>query len=147
MEIYVITFKTSNLSFSLVQLKSNSYESFLSFPARRYDGSGFIVSDVQVEGSILCFGDLWLSWSAHSIADVTIESLKVVDLLKPLPELLVLGCGTTIKQVPVELVQALKERDISIEVLDTVNAVATFNILNQEGRKVVGAMLPAGLEE
>jgi uncharacterized protein len=27
------------------------------------------------------------------------------------------------------------------------NAVATFNILNQEGRKVVAALLPAGVDE
>ena len=79
--------------------------------------------------------------------EVTIESLRLLDLVKPLPELLVLGCGSSIRKVPNELMQALKERDISIEALDTVNAVATFNILNQEGRKVIGAMMPAGLEE
>ena len=27
------------------------------------------------------------------------------------------------------------------------NAVATFNLLNEEGRKVVGALLPLGAEE
>jgi hypothetical protein len=27
------------------------------------------------------------------------------------------------------------------------NAVATFNVLNQEGRKVVGALLPQGTAE
>ena len=68
-----------------------------------------------------------------------------MDLLKPVPELVVIGCGTVIGKVPDTFVQQLKERDINIEVLDTVNAVATFNILNQEGRAVVGAMLPAGV--
>ncbi|KAG7668886.1 hypothetical protein Ndes2437B_g06615 [Nannochloris sp. 'desiccata'] len=111
-----------------------------------YDASGFIVSDVQVEGSILCFGDIWLSWSARSLNDISLDSLKLLDLVKPVPELVVIGCGTTIGKLPETFVQQLKERDINVEVLDTVNAVATFNILNQEGRAVVGALLPAGVE-
>ena len=103
-----------------------SPSSFFSyFPYFRYDASGFIVADVQVEGSIICFGDIWLSWSPSTMLEVTIESLRLLDLVKPLPELLVLGCGSSIRKVPNELMQALKERDISIEALDTVNAVAT----------------------
>ncbi len=105
------------------------------------------MSDVQVEGSIICFGDIWLSWSAQSLKDITLDSLKILDLVKPVPELLVIGCGTTIGKLPATFVQQLKDRDINVEALDTVNAVATFNILNQEGRAVVGALLPAGMEE
>ena len=118
---------------------------FKFLPTRRYDATGFIVGDVQVEGSILCFGDIWLAWSARTLSDLSLESLTFVDLVKPPPELIVLGCGHAIEQVPQELLLQLKERDIAVEAMDTVNAVATFNILNQEGRKVVGAMLPASV--
>lgn len=89
-------------------------------------------------------GDLWLSWAPNHLSEVTPASLKILDLLKPRPELVVLGCGTSIGRVPAALEKALNEQNISIEALDTVNAVATFNILNQEGRAVVGALLPAG---
>jgi NADH dehydrogenase [ubiquinone] 1 alpha subcomplex assembly factor 3 len=99
-----------------------------------------------VEGSILCFGDIWLSWSARSLKDITLDSLQLVDLVKPIPELVVIGCGPTIRKLPERFVRQLDERGINLEVLDTVNAVATFNILNQEGRAVVGALLPAGVE-
>ena len=40
--------------------------------------------------------------------------------------------------------QALQLRCAPAACLFQVNAVATFNILNSEGRKVVGAMLPLG---
>lgn len=111
-----------------------------------YDDTGFIVGDVQVEGSIICCEDLWLCWSPTMLGDITPDSVTgIFDLLKPIPELLVLGTGSRTEPVPEGVLRALRERGVSIEVLDTVNAIATFNILNQEGRKVVGALLPAGI--
>lgn len=107
-----------------------------------YDDSGFIVGDVQVEGSILCFGDLWLSWKPRRVSEITDDSLAIVDLLKPAPDLVILGTGQKIQRIPDSLSKSLFTRGVSLEVLDTINAVATFNILNQEGRKVVGALLP-----
>jgi NADH dehydrogenase [ubiquinone] 1 alpha subcomplex assembly factor 3 len=107
-----------------------------------YDDTGFIVGDVQVEGSILCFGDLWLSWKPRRISEITDDSLVIVDLLKPSPDLVILGTGQKIQRIPDSLSKSLFTRGVSLEVLDTINAVATFNILNQEGRKVVGALLP-----
>ena len=41
------------------------------------------------------------------------------------------------------LVQALSELGIRLDCVDTANAVATFNILSQEGRRVAAALLPA----
>jgi NADH dehydrogenase [ubiquinone] 1 alpha subcomplex assembly factor 3 len=107
-----------------------------------YDDTGFIVGDVQVEGSILCFGDLWLSWKPRRVSEITEDSLVIVDLLKPSPDLVILGTGQKIQHIPDSLSKSLFTRGVSFEVLDTINAVATFNILNQEGRKVVGALLP-----
>ncbi len=36
----------------------------------------------------------------------------------------------------------MKAMGIPYDTMDTVNALATFNVLNQEGRNVVGAFLP-----
>ena len=103
---------------------------------------GFIVGDVQVKGSIFCMGDLWFSWKVEGLEDVTEESLSLVDVVRPVPDLLVLGCGDQIRPVPRELMDALRRRYMSVEALDTRNAVSTFNILTSEGRKVAGAFLP-----
>lgn len=103
---------------------------------------GFIVGDVQVKGSIVCMGDVWFSWKVDRPEDVTEESLSLVDVVRPVPDLLVLGCGDQIRQVPGELMDALRKKYMSVEALDTRNAVSTYNILTSEGRKVVGAFLP-----
>ena len=57
-------------------------------------------------------------------------------------ELLVLGCGRELRPLPSDLVHGLAAKGISVEASDTCNAVATFNILNQEGRAVAAALLP-----
>lgn len=103
---------------------------------------GFIVGDVQVEGSIVCVGDVWLRWSPRTWSEVTMESLAILDAVLPIPDIVVLGSGKSIQQVPRDLMDALRKRFVAVEAVDTKNAVATFNILNQEGRKVVGAFIP-----
>ncbi|RLN92565.1 hypothetical protein BBJ28_00007090 [Nothophytophthora sp. Chile5] len=58
-------------------------------------------------------------------------------------EILVLGCGPRISHaLDPELKELLKVNGIVVEYLDTVNACATFNILNAEDRKVAAALLP-----
>lgn len=105
-------------------------------------GGGFFVGDVQVEGSVICFGDVWFHWSPKRYEDITIDSLALLDVVVPVPELLILGCGNSIRTIPEDLMKGLRERYVSVEAVDTKNAAATFNILNQEGRSVVGAFIP-----
>jgi NADH dehydrogenase [ubiquinone] 1 alpha subcomplex assembly factor 3 len=54
----------------------------------------------------------------------------------------ILGCGRSTRPVPKPLSDELAAKGIAMEAMDTPNAVATFNILNQEGRSVLGAFLP-----
>ena len=56
-----------------------------------------------------------------------------------------LGCGAAGARQPEGLALALKAHGIRLEALDTGNAASTFNILQQEGRRVAAALLPAGL--
>ncbi len=46
------------------------------------------------------------------------------------------------QQVPAALRAALDARGVAIEPASTPNAVATYNILAQEGRAVLAALLP-----
>lgn len=102
---------------------------------------------MQVQGAILCLGDLWLRWNVKTLKDVTLESLSLVDLVKPTVDLVLLGCGKRIVQPPDKLVVGLRKKAIALETIDTVNAVSTFNLLNQEGRRVMAALLPMGIEQ
>ena len=107
---------------------------------------GFLVHETRVEGSVIAYRDLLLRGAPASYGDVTIASLApLLVIVRPPPDLLVLGCGAGIRQVDPALMRALMDRFVAVEALGTRNAVSTFNILNAEGRAVVGAFLPTTL--
>lgn len=116
----------------------------------RIDGvneAGFSVNNVAVEGAIMLSGDVFTLWRAQQWSDVTLDSLALLRLLRPTPDLLVLGTGRRAKQLAPELARQLHEMGVRVDAMDTVNAVATFNVLNQEARSVVGALLPQNVED
>ena len=55
---------------------------------------------------------------------------------------MVIGCGETIQRLPDTLTRGLAAKGIAVEIASTPNAIATFNVLNQEGRVTAGALLP-----
>lgn len=110
----------------------------------RYFERGFIVNNVQVEGAVLCCSDLWALWRVKGVAGITPDSLAIVDLVDPKPEIVVIGCGSTMGPLSNAVQDFLNARGIAYEAQDTRNALSLFNFLNDEGRVVVGALLPPG---
>ncbi|GAQ78783.1 hypothetical protein KFL_000190020 [Klebsormidium nitens] len=108
-----------------------------------YDETGFVVDGVDIRGAIVCFGNSTFRWNVSSIADVTPDSLAIFEAIRPAPELLVLGCGSHMVPVSKEVRSFLRKHGIGLEPESTANAAGTFNVLNEEGRKVAAALLPA----
>ncbi|TKA22602.1 hypothetical protein B0A50_08291 [Salinomyces thailandicus] len=73
----------------------------------------------------------------------------VLDLVWPKPDLLVLGTGPSIAPVSPETRRHLSELGIRLEVQDTRNAAAQFNLLATERgvQQVVAALVPIGWKE
>jgi uncharacterized protein len=86
----------------------------------RFTHDGFIVNNIQVEGSILCYSDIWLLWKAASITDITPSSLAFVDVVKPAPDVVILGTGARMQKPSPAVSEYLKARGVALEVLDTV---------------------------
>mmetsp|Transcript_15906 Transcript_15906/g.40697 ORF Transcript_15906/g.40697 Transcript_15906/m.40697 type:complete len:226 (-) Transcript_15906:122-799(-) len=108
-----------------------------------YYSGGFTVNNIQMPGPVFLCGRLSLLWRAPaSVEALSPADLPLISLIKPAPDFLVIGTGATFKPVSRELQEYLRERAISVEVLDTVNAASTFNILNQESRNVAACMFP-----
>ena len=57
-------------------------------------------------------------------------------------DIVVIGCGENIQRLPNALTRGLAAKGIAVEVASTPNAIATFNVLNEEGRITAGALLP-----
>lgn len=70
------------------------------------------------------------------------DSLAFLRVLTPRPELVLLGSGHSIDFRPSpELESFFRELGIGVEVMATGNAIATYNILTDEGRTVLAALV------
>jgi uncharacterized protein len=87
----------------------------------RYLPHSFIVNTVSVEGPILCLPQSWLLWDVKGFNDITPDSLAILELIEPAPEVVIVGCGSRIRPLPPTLIQHLRARGIAVEALDTVS--------------------------
>lgn len=87
----------------------------------RYLPNSFVVNTVNVEGPILCLPDTWLLWDVKGFSDITPDSLALLDLIDPPPEVVIIGCGSRIRQLPPGLQKHLQARGLAVEALDTVS--------------------------
>lgn len=110
-----------------------------------YTDTGFTVNGANYEGSLIAIGNLILSWSPKRISDVTADSLAMFQLIRPIPEILLLGTGRQVQHVDPELRRFIRSTGMKLEAIDSRNAASTFNILNEEGRIVAAALLPYGV--
>lgn len=79
------------------------------------------------------------NWSVPAPVDVALADLQPVLALEP--EIVLLGTGTTLVWPEEDLMGALAERRIGLEIMSTPAACRTFNVLVQEQRRVVAALL------
>lgn len=109
-----------------------------------YGVKGFIVNNVEYYNPVMVYGSTALLWNVKSVKDISVESLAVIELLKPSPELLLIGCGSTRLNTANlgELEDFFGQHGTVVEIMDTGSAASTFNVLNQEGRSVAAALLP-----
>ncbi|KAK6919874.1 NDUFAF3/Mth938 domain-containing protein [Dillenia turbinata] len=110
-----------------------------------YTDSGFTVNRVQYEGSLLIIGNLLTSWSPTKFSEINEESLSIFRVVRPVPEILIVGCGKYIQPVDPKLREFIRSTGMKLEAIDSRNAASTYNILNEEGRIVAAALLPCGI--
>jgi uncharacterized protein len=78
-------------------------------------------------------------WSARSVEALAPADFEAVFQLAP--EIVVLGTGETQRFAPAAVRRAFVERGIGLECMDLGAACRTFNVLLQEGRRVVAALV------
>ncbi|KNZ46618.1 hypothetical protein VP01_711g9 [Puccinia sorghi] len=74
-----------------------------------------------------------------------LRPFKLFELLAPRPEMLIFGAGHSILTIPPPTIASIKRYlnalGIQLDVLDTRNACANYNLLVEEGRSVAGLFL------
>ena len=110
-----------------------------------FNDTGFTVNGVEYEGSLLCVGNLIMSWKPKKLSEITADSLSLFQIIRPIPEILIIGCGRSIQPIDPELRRFVRSTGMKLEAIDSRNAASTYNILNEEGRIVAAALLPYGV--
>lgn len=84
---------------------------------------GFIVDEVLVKGPLVAHGSFWMIWKAENAATITSKHLAILDLIRPAPELLVVGCGHYHELLSKDTMDWLRSTGTSVEVLPTVRVL------------------------
>src|ERR1043165_1819568 len=109
----------------------------------RYGEDRFTVSGTVHHGSIIVFTDHTLAWPVRAITEVTLDSLQPILAVAEALEVVLLGCGARLTQIPRELRQMLRQSGLAAELMDTGAACRTYNVLAAEERKVAAALIAA----
>lgn len=97
---------------------------------------------IILHSSVIMYQNVVFCWSPKTFDDVTVESLSFLRTLTPRPEMILLGTGSEIShQLPPDVAQFLAELGIGCELMGSGNAIGTYNILTDEGRTVLAAMV------
>ncbi len=111
-----------------------------------YRGSGFRVSGMRHEGSLLVFREHTYSWPILTHESIDIDALArsvaagMAHERAPV-DLLLLGCGARLLPPPAALRLRLKEIGVALEPMDTGAACRTYNVLAAEERRVAAALI------
>ena len=104
-----------------------------------YQFGKIVIDGVGYNSDLILLGDTvqsdWWRKQGHSLAAEDLETV-----LKAKPSVLVVGCGASgLMDVPDQTRQALKKRDIQLEMHDSYKAVQKFNELSEAGVNVAAA--------
>ena len=87
---------------------------------------------IQPEGEIT-------TWPVNTFADLSLENLASLCAFKP--ELIIIGTGKKQQFLKPELIKPLIFAKIGFEIMGSQAACRTYNILMNEGRQVLAAIL------
>jgi uncharacterized protein len=101
-----------------------------------YGADGFKVDGQMHATHLLLSPTLLQSFSG----ELTAEALEPLLTHQPRIEFLIIGMGASLKPTPPALRNALRQRGISVDSMDTGAACRTYSVMQSEGRRV-GAVL------
>lgn len=108
---------------------------------RSYSSGKLLVADAEYTSSMIVTPQGCRSWDLSALESLTTAHFAPVFELNFNPELVLLGTGK-LQQFPrAEQTRSLLDAQIGLEVMDTAAACRTYNVLADDGRKVVACLL------
>ena len=106
-----------------------------------YGNGGFLVSGQRYQGSVLITARQSRPWPLTGIDALTPESFDPLFEMADDFTILILGCGPNMGLIGLEVRNALRDRGVALEPMDSGAACRTYNVLQSEGRPVAAAIL------
>lgn len=82
----------------------------------------------------------WAVGSQFFWDNALVEAL-IKEAQEKAAEVIIIGCGQQVVQIPPALKQRFRDARISVDVMDTGAACRTYNVLLSEERKVMAALV------
>lgn len=105
-----------------------------------WDGGSLRINEQVFSGAVIVAAD-----ALHEVSLVepdALEEAALADAIALDPEVLLLGTGERQRWPSPRLIAVLAKRGIGVEVMDTLAAARTFNVLVGEERRVVAVLYP-----
>lgn len=106
-----------------------------------YGDGRFTVNDRKVEGSILLYENKVTPWPVTEAKEITLESLQPLLDVADKYDILVIGCGELSQMPPKDLREAVKEKGLVLEWMNSGAAARTFTVLQTEDRRTLAAII------
>ena len=105
-----------------------------------YDLNWVEINQVRYESSLIVTPDqLLLEWSVKTIAGIKENSFEAVESLNA--EIILLGTGNTQQHLHSRLLDFFSKKNMAVESMSNQSACRTYNILANEERKVLLALM------
>lgn len=108
-----------------------------------YAGGRFKVSGEVYAGAVFVLPDQTVSWDCEGdISSLTEADFDFLADKADEIDVVLLGCGKATTFLSPKLKSSLKNKGLSVDVMDSGAACRTYNVLMAEGRRVAAALLP-----
>jgi len=111
------------------------------FTAHGFKLDGDNLGPRRVESSLVLTPVSAMPWDAPALQALGIDSMAQVLDLSPAPEFMLLGTGAALAHPPRAFIQAMEERGIGVEVMDSRAAARAWGILRSEDRWIAAAIM------
>ena len=107
---------------------------------RGWEAGALRINDEWVRGCVMVAASLVQPLSIDSAAEIHASDLEAA--LAQSPEVLLIGTGARQTFLDGDIVRACSAAGVGVEMMDTLAAARTYNLLVGEGRRVVAVLLP-----
>ena len=111
------------------------------FTAHGFKLDGDNLGPRRVESSLVLTPVSAMPWDAPALEALDIDAMAQVLNLSPAPEFMLLGTGAALAHPPRAFIQAMEERGIGVEVMDSRAAARAWGILRSEDRWIAAAIM------